>query len=162
MPSSLVPSFPGIRRACGTCVRVCRSGLAAGRTDGRRCCGIAQCVCTEGCCAAPGALPCLPRCLVRPGGRRGTGMSTYPRAPRLAGPTPCVGSGRSAGPCPTPALLLLDGWFFFTLSNVNFFFGVFFPSLHLPPTTCSYNPCPSPSSLPVPKSQQRSSGSQFG
>lgn len=39
--------------------RVCVCGRA-GPPAGRCCCGIAQCVCTEGCCAAPCPLPCLP------------------------------------------------------------------------------------------------------
>lgn len=80
-PSNLVPNFPGIRRACGTRVRVVSvrpHREADGRTDVVAVVLHSVCVCTEGCCAAPvspavPALPARPRCLLWPGRWRGTG-----------------------------------------------------------------------------------------
>lgn len=113
MPSNLVPSLPGIRRACGTCVRVCRSGLAARRTDGRT---DVVAVVLHSVCVLKAAVRPLQPCPACPAARarclgwwRGTGTEHLtPGTPRLPGPAPCVGSGCSTGPCPTPGLLLLE------------------------------------------------------
>lgn len=101
------------------------------------------------------------RCLVRPGWREGRELSTYPpgtrgwRAPRHA-----WGAAAARGPAPPRACFSLMVFFVF-LSNVKFFWCVL-PFFASTPPTRSHNPSPSPSSLPVPKSQQRSSGSQLG
>lgn len=139
--------------ACG-CVSVRQAG---GWTDRRRCCGIAQCVCVlkaavrplEPCPACPAArAPC------RDGGE-GRELSTYPLGtPWLPGLTPCVGSGCSAGPCPTPGLLLLH----FPprpFSNVQVFL-VCSSLLCIYPSTCSHKP-PHP---PHPLSQSQNLSSE--
>lgn len=58
-PPNLVPNLPGIRRACGTCVRagvsVLQMDLVAVVLH-----SVCVCMCTEGCCAALCPLPTLP------------------------------------------------------------------------------------------------------
>lgn len=114
-PSSLVPSFPGIRRACGTCVRVCvvRPG---GRTDGRRCCGIAQCVCVLKAAVRPlEPLPCLPGCpCPLPGRWGGAGTEHLTTGlPAAAGPHAMRGERPQRGALPHPGLASPYFFFFF-------------------------------------------------
>lgn len=112
MPSNLVPSFPGIRRACGTCVRVCRSGLAARRTDGRTdvVAVVLHSVCVlkaavrplDPCPACPAARA---RCLVRPGRWRGTGTEHLTTGhPAAGGPHAMRGERPQRGALPHPGL----------------------------------------------------------
>lgn len=112
MPSNLVPSFPGIRRACGTCVRVCQSGLAARRTDGRTdvVAVVLHSVCVlkaavrplDPCPACPAARA---RCLVRPGRWRGTGTEHLTTGhPAAGGPHAMRGERPQRGALPHPGL----------------------------------------------------------
>ena len=140
-------------------MRVCQSGLAVRRTDGHRCCGIAQCVCTEGCCAAPCPLPCLPYlpgcpCPLWPGRWRGTGPEHLTVGhPRGAGGPHAMRGERPQALRGSASPGLASPLFFF-LSNVKFFWCV------PPPLPSTPHPAPVTPHPPHPLSQPQNLSSE--
>lgn len=118
-----------------------RGARMDGRTDGRRCCGIAQCVCTEGCCAAPCPLPCLPGCpCPLPAPARGTGPEHltpgYPHG--TGGPHAMREEQPQCGALP-PRACFFFCWFSFQMLSG---FGVCLPSVSFPVPITPHPPHP--------------------